>query len=103
MLEGGIIAKLLEEKWKTFAMVLLRIDLQPWHIFCNFQGMFYKKMLILLLHLLTMSMAIYTRPPFKDGLMNGLKDGEDAPEMTDFDLMRYILVLIFFYEVSIWR
>ena len=54
--------------------------------------MFYKKMLILLLHLLTMSMAIYTRPPFKDGLMNGLKDGEDAPEMKDFDLMRYILV-----------
>jgi hypothetical protein len=50
--------------------------------------MFYKKMLILLLHLLTMSMAIYTRPPFKEGLMNGLKDGEDAPEMTDFDLMR---------------
>ena len=28
MLEGGIIAKLLEEKWKTFAQVLLRISLQ---------------------------------------------------------------------------
>ena len=25
MLEGGIIAKLLEEKWKTFAQVLLRV------------------------------------------------------------------------------
>ena len=28
MLEGGIIAKLLEEKWKTFAMVLLIMTLQ---------------------------------------------------------------------------
>ena len=51
--------------------------------------MFYKKMLILLLHLLTMSMAIYSRPPFKDGLMNGFKAGENAPEMTEIDIMRY--------------
>ena len=26
MLEGGIIAKLLEEKWKTFAMVCVSVD-----------------------------------------------------------------------------
>ena len=44
MLEGGIIAKLLEEKWKTFA-----------------QGIFFKKMFITLIHLLTMSLAIYSR------------------------------------------
>jgi hypothetical protein len=52
--------------------------------------MFYKKMLILLLHLLTMFLAIYSRPPLKDVLMNSLKAGEDAPEMTDIDIMRYI-------------
>jgi hypothetical protein len=55
--------------------------------------MFYKKMLILLLHLLTMSLAIYSRPPFKDGLMNGFKAGEDAPELTDIDIMRYICTI----------
>ena len=33
MLEGGIIAKLLEEKWQTFAMVLLRIDVQQYYDF----------------------------------------------------------------------
>ena len=50
--------------------------------------MFYKKMFILLIHLLTLSLAVYSRPPFAEGLMNGLKKGEDAPEMTDVDIMR---------------
>ena len=63
------------------------------YFFFSLQGMFYKKMLILLLHLLTMSMAIYSRPPFKDGLMNGFKAGEDAPEMTEIDIMRYIFTV----------
>ena len=50
--------------------------------------MFYKKMFILLIHLLTMSFAIYTRPDFNDGLMNGFKAGEDAPGMNEIDIMR---------------
>ena len=55
--------------------------------------MFYKKMFILLIHLLTMSLAIYSRPPFKDGLMNGFKGGDDAPDMTDIDIMRYTITI----------
>ena len=51
--------------------------------------MFYKKMFFLLVHLLTLSLAIYTRPEFSEGLMNGFKAGDDAPEMTDMDIMRY--------------
>ncbi|XP_059476440.1 uncharacterized protein LOC132197274 isoform X2 [Neocloeon triangulifer] len=45
MLDGGIIQRLLEEKWKTFA-----------------QRQFLKRLLILAFHLFTMSMAIYLRP-----------------------------------------
>ena len=49
--------------------------------------MFYKKMFILLIHLLTMSFAIYTRPDFNDGLMNGFKPDT---EMEDYDIMRFV-------------
>ena len=78
MLEGGIIAKLLEEKWKTFAQVSLYglyclpfcillsksvflillskgVFIPPW------QGIFFKRMFVTLLHLLAMSVAIYSR------------------------------------------
>ena len=70
MLEGGIIAKLLEEKWKTFAQVkinviLFSIPLYKVELFFVFilscQGIFFKRMFVTLLHLLAMSVAIYSR------------------------------------------
>ncbi|XP_034241411.1 transient receptor potential cation channel subfamily V member 6 [Thrips palmi] len=48
MLDGGIIQRLLEEKWKTFA-----------------RQQFLKRLGILALHLLTLSMAVYLRPERK--------------------------------------
>lgn len=45
MLDGGIIERLLEEKWKTFA-----------------QHQFLKRLLILFIHLFFMSISVYTRP-----------------------------------------
>lgn len=45
MLDGGIIERLLEEKWKTFA-----------------QQQFLKRLLILFVHLFFMSISVYTRP-----------------------------------------
>ena len=70
MLEGGIIAKLLDEKWKTFAMM-----------------MFYKKMFFLILHLLCISFSIYSRPEFSQPLMRGLQPGTD---MEDEDIIRWV-------------
>lgn len=45
MLDGGIIQRLLEEKWKTFA-----------------QNQFLKRLLILSTHLLCLSVSVYLRP-----------------------------------------
>lgn len=45
MLDGGIIQRLLEEKWKTFA-----------------RGQFLKRLLILFTHLFFLSLSIYLRP-----------------------------------------
>ncbi|XP_030381037.1 uncharacterized protein LOC115628914 [Scaptodrosophila lebanonensis] len=45
MLDGGIIQRLLEEKWKTFA-----------------QNQFLKRLLILFIHLLCLSVSVYLRP-----------------------------------------
>ncbi|XP_077283026.1 transient receptor potential cation channel subfamily V iav isoform X2 [Arctopsyche grandis] len=45
MLDGGIIQKLLEEKWKTFA-----------------RNQFLKRLLILFIHLVFLSLAVYLRP-----------------------------------------
>ncbi|CAL8109963.1 unnamed protein product [Orchesella dallaii] len=61
MLDGGIIQRLLEEKWKTFA-----------------QRQFMKRMMIAFLHLLAMSIAVYFRP--KDRTRNLLvyKDIKDV-------------------------
>jgi len=44
MLEGGIIAKLLDEKWSTYA-----------------QAFFMKRLFLLILHLTTLSCAVYLR------------------------------------------
>lgn len=45
MLDGGIIQRLLEEKWKTFA-----------------RNQFLKRLLILFIHLLFLSISVYLRP-----------------------------------------
>nr|XP_033323671.1 uncharacterized protein LOC117218984 isoform X3 [Megalopta genalis] len=45
MLDGGIIQRLLEEKWKTFARL-----------------QFLKRLIILMFHLVSLSLAVYTRP-----------------------------------------
>lgn len=68
MLDGGIIQRLLEEKWKTFARVC---NYKDW---CHFdllsvknlilsllQTKFLKRLLILMLHLLLLSVSVYLR------------------------------------------
>ena len=70
MLEGGIIAKLLEEKWSTFAMI-----------------MFYKKLAKLFLHLICLSVALYERPRKEKSLVVGMKDDS---EVSKDDITRYI-------------
>ncbi|XP_057656307.1 uncharacterized protein LOC130893886 [Diorhabda carinulata] len=49
MLDGGIIQRLLEEKWKTFA-----------------RNQFLKRLLILVVHLIFLSLAVYMRPDDPD-------------------------------------
>lgn len=56
MLDGGIIQRLLEEKWKTFA-----------------QNQFLKRLLILSTHLLCLSVSVYLRPAHE-----GDDDDEEA-------------------------
>ncbi|KAH8361284.1 hypothetical protein KR200_005274 [Drosophila serrata] len=56
MLDGGIIQRLLEEKWKTFA-----------------QNQFLKRLLILSTHLLCLSVSVYLRPAH-----DGEAEGEDS-------------------------
>ena len=63
MLEGGIIAKLLEEKWKTFAQMI-----------------FYKKIFFQIIHLLCISFAVYSRPPFDQPLMRGIQANTEIKE-----------------------
>ncbi|XP_055936835.1 transient receptor potential cation channel subfamily V member 5-like [Argiope bruennichi] len=52
MLEGGVIQRLLEEKWKTFA-----------------QRCFYKRLLMMLVHLLNLSIAVFLRPTTREPLL----------------------------------
>lgn len=59
MLDGGIIQRLLEEKWKTFA-----------------QNQFLKRLLILSTHLLCLSVSVYLRPAH---------DGDDDDEAAGTD------------------
>ncbi len=63
MLEGGIIAKLLEEKWTTFA-----------------QGLFVKKLATCIVHLLCLSIALYRRPALDESLLKGIKPNTDEPD-----------------------
>lgn len=59
MLDGGIIQRLLEEKWKTFA-----------------QNQFLKRLLILSTHLLCLSVSVYLRPAH-------VNDNDNNNELTD--------------------
>lgn len=72
MLDGGIIERLLEEKWKTFA-----------------QQQFLKRLLILFIHLFFMSISVYTRPRRGRMRMNGDGSGEGA----DSELVSEALVM----------
>lgn len=64
MLDGGIIQRLLEEKWKTFA-----------------QNQFLKRLLILSTHLLCLSVSVYLRPAH-DGDEQDEENGGDATAMA---------------------
>ncbi|XP_050436250.1 transient receptor potential cation channel subfamily V member 5 [Adelges cooleyi] len=62
MLDGGIIQKLLEEKWKTFA-----------------RKQFMKRLIILCVHLIMLSMSIYLRPADQDkSLLGAAEDWQDV-------------------------
>ncbi|KAF7280410.1 hypothetical protein GWI33_006076 [Rhynchophorus ferrugineus] len=57
MLDGGIIQRLLEEKWKSFA-----------------RNQFLKRLIILIVHLAVMSFALYMRPDDPDVALLGWSD-----------------------------
>ncbi|KAG8225946.1 hypothetical protein J437_LFUL005984 [Ladona fulva] len=60
MLDGGIIQRLLEEKWKTFA-----------------RRQFLKRLAILFLHLVTLSTAVYLRPTDRNAPLLGGTELQD--------------------------
>jgi len=60
MLDGGIIQRLLEEKWKTFAL-----------------RQFIKRITIAFLHLLGMSGSVYLRPKDRTRSLTELNDAQD--------------------------
>ncbi|CAL7944538.1 unnamed protein product [Xylocopa violacea] len=63
MLDGGIIQRLLEEKWKTFARL-----------------QFLKRLIILVFHLTSLSLAVYLRPSNADAML--LKWPEEITEIA---------------------
>lgn len=65
MLDGGIIQRLLEEKWKTFA-----------------QRQFMKRMIIAFLHLFVMSIAVYLRPQDRKRSLLEIRDAQDIIRMV---------------------
>ncbi|XP_017798463.1 PREDICTED: uncharacterized protein LOC108579435 [Habropoda laboriosa] len=81
MLDGGIIQRLLEEKWKTFARL-----------------QFMKRLIILVFHLTSLSLAVYFRPSNADAAL--LKWPEEITEaartaaecITVIGVLGYILV-----------
>ncbi|XP_017492879.1 PREDICTED: transient receptor potential cation channel subfamily V member 5, partial [Rhagoletis zephyria] len=73
MLDGGIIQRLLEEKWKTFA-----------------QNQFLKRLLILSIHLVCLSVSVYMRPAHvadddedETALTNGASKGSKTVELAE--------------------
>lgn len=79
MLDGGIIQRLLEEKWKTFA-----------------QAQFTKRIIIASLHLLVMSVAIYLRPKDRSRNLAEMKDAKDVVRMI-FECLTVIGCLGFIF------
>ncbi|XP_067635994.1 uncharacterized protein iav [Eurosta solidaginis] len=82
MLDGGIIQRLLEEKWKTFA-----------------QNQFLKRLLILVTHLVCLSVSVYMRPAHTDddddddgsgGISTVLAAKSEADEYDVQTIVRYI-------------
>lgn len=72
MLDGGIIERLLEEKWKTFA-----------------QHQFLKRLLILFIHLFFMSISVYTRP----SRIKSRETDDDGARSSDSELISEALVM----------
>ncbi|XP_012535675.1 uncharacterized protein LOC105836286 [Monomorium pharaonis] len=81
MLDGGIIQRLLEEKWKTFARL-----------------QFLKRLIILVFHLASLSLAVYFRPADMDAvLLQWPKEITDAVRIvaectTVLGVLNYILL-----------
>ncbi|XP_026467661.1 uncharacterized protein LOC113371242 [Ctenocephalides felis] len=77
MLDGGIIQKLLEEKWKTFA-----------------RKQFLKRLLILFIHLICLSMAVYLRPTDNNFYYENTLDSpykyDDTGDSDIKTLLRYV-------------
>ncbi|XP_055713995.1 uncharacterized protein LOC129808214 [Phlebotomus papatasi] len=76
MLDGGIIQRLLEEKWKTFA-----------------RGQFLKRLLILFAHLFCLSLSIYLRPESEKTEVEGAEptnSPNDEDSDDDFDVTTII-------------
>jgi transient receptor potential cation channel subfamily V protein 6 len=65
MLDGGIIQRLLEEKWKTFA-----------------QRQFLKRITIAFIHLIGMSIAVYLRPKDRTKPLMEFNDVQDIIRLT---------------------
>ncbi|CRK89237.1 CLUMA_CG002996, isoform A [Clunio marinus] len=76
MLDGGIIERLLEEKWKTFA-----------------QHQFLKRLLILFIHLFFMSISVYTRPSRTKQSHKDDDDDDDDDVSGDDELASEALVM----------
>ena len=55
----------------------------------SFQGFFIKRLAILILHLITVSMAVYQRPNIKFSLVRGIKEG--TGDITTEDVSRFKL------------
>lgn len=68
MLDGGIIQRLLEEKWKTFARVInifnpiKKLNRELSFLLFRQQNQFLKRLLILFIHLFFLSISVYLRP-----------------------------------------
>ncbi|KAL1138771.1 hypothetical protein AAG570_008833 [Ranatra chinensis] len=80
MLDGGIIQRLLEEKWKTFA-----------------RRQFLKRLVILVLHLFSLSGAVYTRPRDRMRPLMGSDQWEDYTRYafeiaTILGVLSYLLI-----------
>lgn len=68
MLDGGIIERLLEEKWKTFA-----------------RNQFLKRLLILFVHLFFLSCSVYTRPSRLKLKESEEESGSDGDEVKGLE------------------